>query len=248
MSAQVRNLVFHPKVNQSLRVWSTTVGRDKTYRGIQYFARFYAWYCLRRGYLDQAARWNALKAALALGRKMLRLFKPVEHVQHAFDAMDKSHPTVLEKCSTVGRQIGYAGYLTFDAFVWANAIRFIRLTPETSVRVNRISQKFWLAGILFSIVNGLIKLNRHVSSMKDLKKVSRSEKRDIPVDSVEQYRDLNSKYSAIRFQLILDMLDIWLPASNLGYVWINDGVAGIIGVITSSMGFHLQWLAANAKK
>lgn len=62
-------VVFHPAVSQSLKLWSTTLGRDKTYRAIQYFARFYAWFLLSRGYKLEATRWNALKNHLALGRK-----------------------------------------------------------------------------------------------------------------------------------------------------------------------------------
>ena len=32
-----------------------------------------------------------------------------------------------------------------------------------------------------------------------------------------------------RQQFIIDILDVWLPASNLGLVDINDGILGIFG-------------------
>ena len=53
-----------------LRFWSTTVGRDKTYRTIQYMARFLAWYEYRKGATKETvARLTALKSSLGLSRK-----------------------------------------------------------------------------------------------------------------------------------------------------------------------------------
>ena len=53
-------------------------------RAVQYFARFFAWLLLSRGYKIQAARWDALKAHLALGRK--RESESLEH--SAYDDTD----------------------------------------------------------------------------------------------------------------------------------------------------------------
>jgi len=53
-----------------LKYTATTVGRDKIYRGIQYFSRFLAWYLLRQGYTKETvARFNSLKKTLGLSRK-----------------------------------------------------------------------------------------------------------------------------------------------------------------------------------
>jgi hypothetical protein len=41
----------------------------------------------------------------------------------------------------------------------ANAIKFITLKPETSQRVQKISNRFWLAGILFSLTHGILKVS-----------------------------------------------------------------------------------------
>ena len=40
---------------------------------------------------------------------------------------------------------------------------------------------------------------------------------------------LHSIRAATRQQFIIDVLDVWLPASNLGLVNLNDGVLGIFG-------------------
>jgi peroxin-11B len=48
-------------------------------------------------------------------------------------------------------------------FPQVNAIKFITLKPETSQKVQKISNRFWLAGILFSITHAVLKVSfRHV--------------------------------------------------------------------------------------
>ncbi|KAG9118463.1 Peroxisomal membrane protein PMP27 [Ceratobasidium sp. 392] len=173
-------LVFHPVVSQSIKVLATTLGRDKLYRTVQYFARFLAWILLTRGYKLEAARWNSLKAALASGRK--------------------------------------------------------------SAKVNKASQRFWLSGILFSIVHGLVKVARLANEAKRLRSISEKGV-GADADRLSRAEALDIDRINTRWQLIQDSLDFFLPASNLGLVGVNDGVAGIIGVITSVMALQLQWKA-----
>lgn len=47
----------------------------------------------------------------------MRLGKPMEHLQAALKATFSSGP-LLETLTTVARQIGYFGYLSYDAIVW----------------------------------------------------------------------------------------------------------------------------------
>lgn len=37
--------------------------------------------------------------------------------------------------------------------------------------------------------------------------------------------------TSIRQQFFIDILDIWIPATNLGYVNLNDGVLGVFGCV-----------------
>lgn len=69
MADVASQVILHPLVSQSIKVLATTLGRDKIYRAVQYFARFFAWVLITRGNKLEAARWNSLKNALASGRK-----------------------------------------------------------------------------------------------------------------------------------------------------------------------------------
>ncbi|KAG8864110.1 Peroxisomal membrane protein PMP27 [Tulasnella sp. 330] len=251
MASIAGQVLFHPTLSQSIRVWSTASGQDKIFRVVQYFARFYAWFLLARGNPANtlsASQWNSLKSGLSSTRKLIRLFKPIEHLQAALGTT--SSPTQLEFYAAVARQLSYAGYLAFDSLVWVNGVKFITLNKDTAFRVNMISQRFWLAGILFSIAGGASKLNRQLKSLKQLERSSAksSEKGDDAQLAHDEIRVIKAQSAAVRYQLILDLLDFWLPASALGYANINDGLVGIFGVITSVMAFNLQWKAVGLKK
>lgn len=65
----------------------------------------------------------------------------------------------------------------------ANAIKFITLKPETSQKVQKISNRFWLAGILFSLTHGILKVSfQHVSSMICPRGINSSLWEDKPLD------------------------------------------------------------------
>lgn len=53
-----------------LKFWSTTVGRDKSARSVQYLSRFLAWYTLSQGApKETVARWSSIKSNIGLSRK-----------------------------------------------------------------------------------------------------------------------------------------------------------------------------------
>ena len=41
--------------------------------------------------------------------------------------------------------------------------------------------------------------------------------------------DLQVAREALRYQFIIDVLDVWIPATNIGLVNFNDGILGIFG-------------------
>lgn len=88
---------------------------------------------------------------------VLRLGKPVEHLQAALRTAQTTGE-IKEQVTTIGRQLGYFGFLAYDTLVWANAVRFITLKPDTAKAVNKTSNRFWLAGISFSILNCIFKV------------------------------------------------------------------------------------------
>src|SRR5882724_5009117 len=44
------------------------------------------------------------------------------------------------------------------AFKQAHSVRFITFSPVRAIKVNKTSLRFWLAGIMFSIAHGILKV------------------------------------------------------------------------------------------
>jgi len=247
MATAASQIVLHPVVSQGLKILSTTVGRDKVYRAFQYFARFYAWLLLSSNSGADAAKWNTLKSHLALGRKLLRLAKPVEHLQAALRATQTTGP-LGEQLTTVGRQIAYFLYLAYDAVVWANAIKFINLSPDKAQRVNKTANRYWLSGITLSIINAAFKTQRVTAEISRLKKGALDEKISSVVDREAKLGGLEAAQAATKEQFVIDALDFWIPATAIGLVNLNDGIVAICGFVTSVLSLQGQWLALSGKK
>lgn len=108
----------------------------------------------------------------------MRIGKPLEHLQAAVKGLDLSDPVL--KLTTVGRQLGYAGYLFNDTLVWVRTVaqpppsspqpRLTRVraqahsakvrpfAPATYKTIQHRAARLWFTGIAFSIVSSLYKL------------------------------------------------------------------------------------------
>jgi len=187
MAGVVSQIVFHPIISQSLKFGGTTLGRDKTYRAFQYFARFYAWHLFNKGDKIEAARWSALKVHLGTARKVMRLGKPMEHLQSALTASFSTGP-IAENITAVARQIGYFGYLSYDAIIWANSIKFITLAPETAKKFTKRAFQLWFAGIAFSLIQGLLKSARLAKEARSLRKSKAWGEKDLAEEAARETR------------------------------------------------------------
>lgn len=151
-------VVYHPSVSHYLRFVATTVGRDKLLRTIQYFARFYSWYLLRtNGSKSQIAAWDALKKQFGLARKIFRAGKNVEHFKAAAAAADSKTLDPVLQYATVGRQLGYAGYLTCDLATLPDALGVKKW--DRAKTFQREAYRFWAIGLVCSVIAQLYSLH-----------------------------------------------------------------------------------------
>ncbi|KAG0013373.1 Peroxisomal membrane protein PMP27 [Entomortierella chlamydospora] len=227
-----------------LKFTATVVGRDKIYRTVQYFSRFLAWYLFRQGATKETvARFNNLKKTLGLSRKLMRFGKPVEHFENAAKAT--SLKDEILRFFTIGRQLSYAGYLTFDALIFidgSGAYKFKNIK-----KYSEYASRFWMSGIVFGILTGLyktrqIQIRRHVAA-RGLAHSVESEKSNARTE----LKALAKEQQSVNRQLVQDGLDVLLPATALGYLSLDDGALGLIGTITAIMGAQTQWRKVNKK-
>ena len=89
----------------------------------------------------------------------MRIGKFVEHFKAAAIAIDNKSPIdPVLRYLAVGRQLGYAGYLTFDAIGAIDVIGIKKL--ESAKKLQENAYRCWMAGLIFSAISGLYSLWR----------------------------------------------------------------------------------------
>ncbi|KAF4826181.1 Peroxisomal membrane protein PMP30A [Colletotrichum tropicale] len=225
-------VIYHPSVAHYLKFVATTVGRDKLLRTLQYFARFYAWYLFRtNGSKTEIAPWDAIKKQFGLTRKIMRVGKNVEHFKAAAVASDAKTMDPVLRYAAVGRQLGYAGYLTFDAATVLDAAGIRKW--EGAKKLQKEAYRCWAIGLICSVVAQSYTLYR-------------LQQREAKVDKKEGEGVVEAKRIAIeragsRLQLLSDLCDLTVPTSALAWANFDDGIVGLAGTVSSLIGVYIQW-------
>lgn len=252
-------VIYHPTITHYLKFVGTTVGRDKLLRTLQYFARFYAWYLLRTNATKTAIQpWETMKKQFGLVRKVLRAGKNVEHFKAAALAADNKTMDPVLRYTAVGRQLGYAGYLSMDLLTLLDATG-IKKSPNAK-RLQQEAYRFWAAGITFSIVGQLYTLwqlkkreekvdRKEGEGVVEGKRIAKyvfekgwmDDEDDDDDDDDDDANVGNRERAASRLQLTSDLCDITVPLSALAWVNFDDGIVGLAGTFSSLLGVYSQW-------
>jgi hypothetical protein len=100
---------------------------------------------------------NAVKKQFGTTRKILRIGKFIEHLKAASIALDNKSPIdPVLRYLAIGRQLGYAGYLTLDTITVIDVIGVRKLA--SAKRLQESAYKAWAAGLLCSAVAGVYTL------------------------------------------------------------------------------------------
>ncbi len=235
-------LVFHPTVAHYLRFAATTVGRDKLMRTVQYFARFYVWYRLRTNATTaEVAPWAALKSILGKARKLLQAGKNLEHFKAAVAAsQDPKLATAavgspLLRYATVGRQLSYASYLTIELALLPDTLGVRPLADRAlAKRLKRDSTRLWTAGLLCSVVAQAYTLRR--LQAREARAVERKDG-----EGVVETKRIAKERKTSQLQLVCDFCDLANTTSSLGWTSFDDGIVGLAGTLSGTIGIYNQW-------
>ncbi|KAG2417438.1 hypothetical protein HFD88_008657 [Aspergillus terreus] len=230
-------LLYHPALAHYLRFVATTVGRDKLLRTLQYFSRFYAWYLYRTNRPQSSIEpFNAIKKQFGTTRKILRIGKFIEHLKAAALAADNKSPIdPVLRYLAVGRQLGYAGYLTLDTITVVDAIGVRKLA--SAKRLQEHAYRAWMSGLVCSAIAGVYTIWRLQEKEKT---IDRKEGEGV-VEAKKLEKYVLWERAAARIQLISDVCDLTVPLSALGVSALDDGLVGIAGTVSSLIGVWSQW-------
>ncbi|KAG8426095.1 Peroxisomal membrane protein PMP27 [Metarhizium acridum] len=137
----------------------------------------------------------------------------------------------------IGRQIGYAGYLTFDSAALPDAAGIKKGTRPRPSRPTGTDSGPWAC---------------YSASSAQLYTLYQLKQREAKIDRKDGEGVINSKHiarerAASQLQLISDLCDLTVPSSALGWAGFDDGFVGLAGTLSSLIGVYNQWKKVTAK-
>jgi len=200
---------------------------------VQYFSRFLAWYLYRTNHPQTTiAPLEATKKTFGSVRKAMRLGKFIEHLRAAAVAFDKKDMDPVLKYLAIGRQLGYAAYLTLDNLYYLHNTGIRKIEGGDSL--SKTAYKAWWCGLACNILAGVYTLSKVQAAQKKLASSADAEKK------VEE-KKLEKEWKATRLQLLSDSCDILVPSSSIGLITLDDGVVGLAGTVSSLIGLRSAW-------
>ncbi|KAF1823830.1 peroxisomal biogenesis factor 11 [Dissoconium aciculare CBS 342.82] len=226
-------LIYHPAVSHFNRFVATTVGRDKALRTIQYFARFLAWYTYRTNHPQTTvAIFETTKKQFGSVRKAMRLGKFVEHFKAAAVAADNKSLDPVLRYLAIGRQLGYAFYLSLDAIAYIDSSGIYKFA--SGPRLAQEAYRAWWTGLVCNILAS-------VYTLYNLQAATKKKADSADAEKAVELKKLQSTSRATQLQLFSDLCDFTIPSTALGFITLDDGLVGLAGTTSSIIGLRSAW-------
>lgn len=226
------SIIYHPTYVKLLKFLDASPKREKCFRLVAYLSRFLSYYLYKTGYSKQLVdTFKTVKTQVTFLRKGMRFLKPLHHLETASKTFDnKLMDPILQK-TTVIRNLGYAGYLSIDAFIFLKMVGLVdkKRWPKGATWASR----FWLLGLVAGVINSLRSIQINT---KKLQSAAKTEEK-VDVD------DISGKLYKSRRKLVWDFLDMFIALNSLDYLHFTEGDVGLAGTITSIMGLRDLWAA-----
>ncbi|KAI8615870.1 peroxisomal biogenesis factor 11, partial [Chytriomyces sp. MP71] len=205
--------------DKAVKFLSTTTGRDRVNRFVQYVTRFLIWFLAARGASHELlASLKNLMATIGLTRKVLFTGRQLEFYLAAVKLL--ATKDVFVKWTAIAKNFFMIVWVTLDTCQWLNATSLYSFPSIASINVR--ANQSWLAYILFSILGNLHKLRLNA--------------RQTRLNGGVPLRTLQEERKRLLRATVQDCLDVVLPVAMLEYVQLESGYLGIIGAVTSLMG------------
>lgn len=217
---------------------------------MQYASRFLAWYLYRTNHpASTVAIPETIKKQFSSVRKAIRIGKFIEHLKAAAIASDSKSLDPVLKYLAVGRQLGYAVYLSLDTLCYIDQTGIYKL--KQGARLQREAYRAWFVGLVCNIAASgytlwnMREVTRTQGASGDAEKVvgqKRLQKYEVlsVMEGVTRANVCDRERGAAQLQLLSDLCDITIP-SNAIYGRFDDGIVGIAGTISSLIGLQAAW-------
>lgn len=223
-----------------IRLNSTTAGKDKIFRLIQYLSRF-VWHNLERreNLRDAVARLKILESAFSSFRKLLRLGKSLETLHGALRT--RLLPDLVLRVTLTLSRIYQTFYLLVDHIIW---IGRVGLYDINKAKWSDYSNKFWLGSIILNLIRDVYEIFQIAQKQVRCRTPEPCLYKTFPIiktmyDSIPVTRPVVAFAEGHRdvfWDSLKNFCDIWIPLTSLGHTKLSPGMVGLLGSVSSFAG------------
>ncbi|KAL4107738.1 hypothetical protein QTP88_018031 [Uroleucon formosanum] len=212
-----------------------TAGRDRVARFVQYGSKT-TWHYMEKNDFDAKSikKFKQLEQSLAAFRKVLRFGRFIDTLHTALRTINHTDKTI-RFCVTFSK-IAHSLYLFCDHCLWLNRNNFLQINAP---RWGQAGNRYWLLSIIMNLVRDVVELNnlfKAILKKKILNTLNRkvAPKNDITGEAVQFVRS----HKDLLIDTVKNSCDIMLPLSNLGFIRLNAGTIGVVGMISSVLSLY----------
>ncbi|CAD8112788.1 unnamed protein product [Paramecium sonneborni] len=210
-------------LEQIIKCFNKTEGRDKISKMIQYGAKFLSWYFQKFNNLEKAHQFNNLFMAMREARKIFRLAKTLNEIQYIFYKIKENTENVNDiiRVLKIFSRIWFALFWAFDNLSILSQIQIIQSNPKV---LGKIAMSFWAVGIITNLTETFRDL---IGNLLYLRKVQKQ------TDHKEIQKRINVNY----LNIIKNLCDLLLAGtgselfSKIFFYQPNDALVGFGGFI-----------------
>ena len=198
--------------------FATTAGRDKFYRAIQYFCRF----LVQHSTGINQDKLKSIVSNASVTRKWLRLVR-LDFFNPLVEEIEK--PSKLKRTDpvlhylTVIRNISMQLFFYCDHAILFQSLKLYNPTKDTLQNIKTFQMRFWAAGLILSIFKQIHSTNSY------------------PRKQLDGEQSFAAKMKETK-TLLMDIFDLMIPLTSLGYTHFSESAVGIFGTITALNGVN----------
>ncbi|XP_071523705.1 peroxisomal membrane protein 11A isoform X2 [Panulirus ornatus] len=223
-----------------IRLNSTTAGKDKLIRLMQYLSRFLCHNLeSKKNLRDHVARLKILESSFSTFRKFLRLDKSIIILHGALRTLHLPD-RILRVTLTLSR-IYQTFFLLVDHIIWIGRIGLYDIDKE---KWSKYSNKFWLGYIILNLFRDIYEILRIIQRQVRCQNPVPCLYKNVPfIRTVCDYVPVTKpvfqfaeEHKDVFWDSLKNICDIWIPLTSLGHTKLSPGMVGLLGSVSSFAG------------
>jgi len=223
------NNLLHPAItlDNFLTFLSRDANREKANKLIQYTCRFLSWFAPPAS--QPRIKLDLIYKNLSDARRFHRFFREFSFLYRLKTLPRSSLFNVLELLSLVS-QGAMAVYFVTDHLMWFASKEILILGKGDVQKLRNLSNHSRFYGLLFALIHCIFLLFYNYLKRTETDKRNNS-----------SYEILRQEGNKLFINCIRLTCDLIIGAESLEYIFANDGILGICGIISASEGFYSGW-------